>query len=112
MKRLLLACAAAAALVAAASVYAQTTATRHVFVAVDALEVKSNQFTVTGVVDGESAPRTVSLYLSSSSTTSRDDLAACQRLALLAMTKPGQYRFEMLQSSSYLVACKLARVTP
>ncbi|HSD22506.1 MAG TPA: hypothetical protein VLC54_20820 [Anaeromyxobacter sp.] len=111
MKRLLLAGAAAAALVTAVPAPAQTAATRYVFVAVDAIEIQYTTVRVTGVVDGESAARTVtaSFY---SGTTSVDQVAACERLALLAMTRPGQFRFEILQASSSTVVCKLARVTP
>jgi hypothetical protein len=114
MKRLLLAGAAAVSLVGATA-QAQTAVPRHVFVAVDALEMKANVFTVTGVIDGESEPRTVTFTFSSSSTSSeRDDVSACQRLALLAMTRPGQFRFEVAGGTTYYQypACKLARVTP
>jgi outer membrane lipoprotein-sorting protein len=116
MKRLLLACAAAAALVAAASVYAQTVVPRHVFVAVDAFEIRATTVKVTGVLDGESAAKTitVSFYVGSSSGTV-DQVTACERLALLAMTRPGQFRFEIEGSAGggYTVAaCKLARVMP
>jgi hypothetical protein len=115
MKRLLLACAAVAALLFALPSYAQTTVPRYVFVAVDALETKANVFTVTGVIDGESEARAITFTFStSSSTTSRDDVAACQRLALLAMTRPGQFRFEVAggTTSYQYPACKLSRVTP
>ena len=113
MKRLLLAGAAVAALVAAASVHAQTTPPRYVFVAVDAVETRANLFTVTGVIDGESEARAVTFTFSdSSSTTARVDVAACQRLALLAMTRPGQFRFEVASANYYYPACKLARVRP
>lgn len=112
MKRLLFAGAAAAALLSAAPVLAQTTPTRYVFVAVDALEIQGSTVKVTGVLDGESAARTItsSLYLGASS---MDQMAACERLALLAMTRPGQFRFEIQGDTAYQSpACKLARVTP
>ena len=112
MKRLLLAGAAAAALFSAAPVaYAQTAPTRYVFAAVDAIEIQYTTVRVTGVVDGESAARTVTANFFSG-TTSVDQVAACERLALLAMTRPGQFRFEILQASSSTVVCKLARGTP
>jgi hypothetical protein len=115
MKRLLLAGAAAAALVSAAPADAQSGVTRYVFVAVDAVEVRYSQFAVTGVLDGESAPQTVTVSFASSTngSTSGDQVAACEELALLAMTRPGQFRFEIqtFTGSSYN-ACKLARVTP
>jgi hypothetical protein len=40
----------------------------------------------------------------------------CQRLALMAMAKPGQYRFEMVDVAvpyyGYETRCKLSRVVP
>jgi hypothetical protein len=111
MKRLLLAGAAALALVSAGPAPAQTASTRYVFVAVDAFEIQSTTVRVTGVVDGESAVQTVMASFYNGST-SVDQVAACERLALLAMTRPGQFRFEIQQASSYSVVCKLARVTP
>ncbi|WP_242345096.1 hypothetical protein [Anaeromyxobacter terrae] len=114
MKRLLLAGALAAALVFAVAAQAQTAPTRYVFVAVDAVEHKGNLFTVTGVLDGESDARTIAVSFNTSvSAYYRDDVATCQRLALLAMTRPGQFRFELVPGSTYSYpACKLARATP
>jgi hypothetical protein len=114
MKRLLLAGAAIAALVSAAPANAQTALPRYVFVAVDAVEVQYSKFTVTGVLDGESAAQTVTVSFAGSSTSSSsgDQIAACEELALLAMTRPGQFRFEIQLYSSSYNACKLARVTP
>ncbi|WP_242339853.1 MULTISPECIES: hypothetical protein [unclassified Anaeromyxobacter] len=109
MKRLLLA--GAAALLSAMPALAQTAPVRYVFVAVDAVEIRSTTIKVTGVVDGESAPQTVTMTLSSSSGV--DSVAACERLALLAMTRPGQFLFEIQGSTTYnLNVCKLARATP
>ncbi|WP_243338149.1 hypothetical protein [Anaeromyxobacter soli] len=110
MKRLLLA--GAAALLSAMPALAQTAPVRYVFVAVDAVEIRSTTtIKVTGVVDGESAPQTVTMTLSNSSGV--DSVAACERLALLAMTRPGQFLFEIQGSTTYnLNVCKLARATP
>lgn len=114
MKRLLLAGAAVAALVAAASVHAQTTPPRYVFVAVDAFEFRSNTVKVTGVLDGESDAKTITVYFYSGSSSTVDQVAACERLALLALTRPGQFRFEIEGNAggTTVAACKLARVTP
>lgn len=109
MKRLLLAGAAAVALVSAAPAPAQTALPPYVFVAVDALDVQYSKFLVTGVLDGESEARTVTVYFG---TSYPDQVAMCERLALLAMTRPGQFRFEIQQVSSMFHTCKLARVTP
>lgn len=111
MKRLLLAGVAAAALVSPLPARTQTAATRLVFAAVDALEIKASVFSITGVVDGESAARTVNIYFYSGSSAYPDEIANCQRMAILAMTRPGQFRFE-IQDDAYATACKLARSTP
>lgn len=112
MKRLLLAGAAAVALVSAAPAPAQTGPTRYVFVAVDAVEIQSTTVRVTGILDGESAVQTVTATFSLGSSTV-DQVAACERLALLAMTRPGQFRFEIQAGATYSAGvCKLARVTP
>jgi hypothetical protein len=113
MKRLLLAGAAAAILASAAAARAQTAGTRYVFVAVDAAEVESNKFKVTGVLEGEPSARTITVSFFTSSSSYPADRAACQQQALLAMTRPGQFRFEVQSNTAYAsTACKLALVTP
>lgn len=73
---------------------------------VDAVEVLSNRITVTGIISGQGTPST-SQYtiLSSSSSNGPTDVAAsrCDRLALLAMSKPGKFQFAVtfIGSSSY-----------
>jgi len=108
MKRLLIAGALAAALVSV-PVRAQAAPSQYVFVAVDALDVQPSKFVVTGVLDGESAARTVTVNFS---TAYAEQVVMCERLALLAMTRPGQFRLEIETNSTSYYACRLARVTP
>lgn len=63
---------------------------------VDAVEVVANRITVTGIISGQGTPSTNSYsILSSSSPNTGADVAAsrCDRLALLAMSKPGKFQF-------------------
>ncbi|AGC48250.1 hypothetical protein MYSTI_06978 [Myxococcus stipitatus DSM 14675] len=84
----------------------------YVFVAVDSYNVKqTNQFEVTGLLLGEGTPRTI---LFTASTTSAVDvsqhLSRCDRMALMAMNKPGAYRFEVVKGIySYEFSCRLTR---
>ncbi|WP_342376297.1 hypothetical protein NVS55_34175 [Myxococcus stipitatus] len=83
-----------------------------VFVAVDSYNVKqTNQFEVTGLVLGEGTPRTITFFLSTSSSVDvSQHLSRCDRLALMAMNKPGAYRFEVQRgSSSFELSCRLTR---
>jgi hypothetical protein len=113
MKRLFL---AAAALVAALSgvARAQTAPmpaySGKVFATVDAVSIESsNRVVVTGIVQGETAPTT--WYVSKDSDTF-GFAENCQRVALLAMAKPGQYLLEIKQPSYNTPVCKLTRVVP
>jgi hypothetical protein len=121
-------------LVAPAPVSAEITAT-HVFVSVESYNILGDSdvsgadvVEVTGVIQGESAPRSVRFYYSpkypGSSSTGTDSISSkrsferCERLALLAMSKPGQYLLEMrqeregIQPITYYVGCKLTRRVP
>jgi len=86
---------------------------------VDAIEVVANQITVTGIVTGEGAPsrRTFTILgspVTPSSGTPQQDVAAsrCDRLALLAMSKPGKFQFAIVDVGSSRVGCKLIARTP
>lgn len=121
-------------LVAPAPASAEITAT-HVFESVESYNIVGDSLSygidhveVTGVIQGESAPRTVRLNynprLSSSSSgtdviSSNRTFERCERLALLALSKPGQYLLEMRQEregsgagSIYYIGCKLTRRVP
>jgi hypothetical protein len=97
---------------------AQTTATVYTFVTVDSVEVVTSRLTITGIEQGASAPSTQYVYFSSPSSTSdlgSADLQACHRMALLAMSKPGQYLLTLrpyYSSTYYYASCKLTRVNP
>ncbi len=110
---------------------AETTAT-YVFEAVESYNIIGgtsstwDQLEVTGIIQGESAPRTVKLtYEAKYSGTAGTDYTSskrtferCERLALLALSKPGQYLLEMRQerdspsNSTYYIGCKLTRRVP
>jgi hypothetical protein len=83
----------------------------HVFATVDAVGQDGTIFSVTGLLQGGATPSTRSAY----STSSDLVVQQCQRYALLAQAKPGQYLFEMTVVQSFapnLEACSLRRATP
>jgi hypothetical protein len=73
---------------------------------IDAVEVWGSQITITGIISGQSSPSQL-LYGITGDTPER--AARCDRLALLAMTKPGKYQLAMLQpfGSIFGFGCKL-----
>ncbi|HZJ67532.1 MAG TPA: hypothetical protein VFD36_28710 [Kofleriaceae bacterium] len=86
---------------------------------VDAVEVVANQISVTGIVTGEGAPsrRTFSILANATGpgSSTQTDVAAsrCDRLALLAMSKPGKFQFAIVDvGSSSRFGCKLTLRTP
>jgi hypothetical protein len=88
-----------------------------VYETVDAVEVWGNRITVTGIVSGQSAPSELQYLMLDLGTTSgglADSAARCDRLALLAMAKPGKYQFAMVrvEPSSRRFGCKLIVRTP
>lgn len=80
---------------------------------VDAVEVLGNQIRVTGIISGQSAPSTTLYGIVSSGS---DDVAAsrCDRLALLAMSKPGKFQFALVEelTTPRRFGCKLIVRTP
>ncbi len=107
MKRIVRAAAAALALAAVPVGRAQTTPP--VFTAVDSVAVGSMgtdtlTLTVLGVVQGESAPRSVRVDFTG---VAKANAEPCRRMALLAMSKPGLYTFY-----PYAGGCTLSRATP
>jgi len=95
----------------------------YVFTAVDSYDIRGEIFEVqvTGIVQGESAPRTVTLtyWPTGYSSTPTDDISSqrtfdrCERMVLLAMTRPGQYSLELRQEgtpgNAQFIGCKLTR---
>ena len=96
----------------------------YVFTTVDSYNIKGDslEVQVTGIVQGEATPRTVTLtYHPSTFSGQAGDYVAsmrtfdrCERLLLLAMSKPGQYFLELRQEVQHpdglqFVGCKLTR---
>lgn len=82
-----------------------------VFVAIDAVTVYAYTLYVNGVVEGESAPSEWGVSFSSTSSTA--NVEACQRMALLAMAKPGAYKLELShQIYAGNGVCRLVRAQP
>jgi hypothetical protein len=107
---------------------AETTAT-YIFESVHSYNILGDtntfdQVEVTGVVQGESTARTVTLNYSAKYsstygtdyTSSKRSFERCERLALLALSKPGQYLLEMRQERDsfnvQFIGCKLTRRVP
>ncbi|WP_375768737.1 hypothetical protein NR798_44860 [Archangium gephyra] len=93
---------------------AQSSVETFVFETVDSYELLSGayQLTVTGILQGEAAPRTIAIVPTSLTSTAYDArVRSCERMALMAMSKPGQYFFELrrLGTSQPLQGCKLTR---
>lgn len=117
----LVACALLALLVPTAAQPQSTTPaynTPYPFETVDSYDVRGgpSQVVVTGVLQGEAAPTTLTFRYSATSSSSYESprtFERCERMALLAMSKPGQYLLELRQeyssAYSYQVGCKLTR---
>lgn len=103
-----------AVLVAPAVAQAQTAPMSYTFTTVDAVEMTGYFLVVTGVQSGDSAPTTVKVGFSYISDLGANQgfAAACERKALLAMTKPGQYLFSLKAGSWSWPTCALSRVQP
>lgn len=79
---------------------------------VDAFEVFGSQIKVTGIISGHDAPSTA-LYTPFIPTGSTSDIAArCDRLALVAMSRPGKFQFAVMEVASLRFSCKLIVRTP
>jgi len=80
---------------------------------VDALQVIAldTVIQVTGIIAGQSAPTTTSYRVGTSSGPSAG--ARCDRLALLAMSKPGKWQFAVIDvESGILFECRLTLRAP
>ncbi|QDF07802.1 hypothetical protein BHS04_32065 [Myxococcus xanthus] len=106
-----------AAMFAASTAMAERAETgrEYVFTTVDSYTVQlEGTIEITGVLQGEASPRT--LTFSAPNNTQNSAVAyrdRCDRLALLAMTKPGAYLFTTSSGGSisyHQFACKLTRV--
>lgn len=89
-----------------------TTESVYLFETVDSYELKNVYwFKLTGIVSSEAAPRTVESKANVSENYFQY-LRACERMVLMAMSKPGQYYFELRHSGSSIpqvTGCKLVR---
>jgi hypothetical protein len=89
---------------------------QYVFVTVDRFLVVGNSTAtveVTGLLEGEATPRTLTFSGSSSTSTDvQNKFIRCEKLALLAMASPGRYKFELYQQTTYNLSCALTRATP
>jgi hypothetical protein len=88
-----------------------------VYDAVDAIDVQRDRIEVTGIISGDDGPSTT-LYqiLGTTTGSSANDVAAarCDRLALLAMSKPGKFQFAVTLQATFpnRHSCKLIVRTP
>jgi hypothetical protein len=86
--------------------------------AVDAINVAGTNIVVTGIISGQSGASTTRYSIrttsSSSTSTGSDTAARCDRLALLAMSKPGKFQFGMVDDNGFasVFTCKLIVRTP
>jgi hypothetical protein len=81
-----------------------------VYDTVDAIQSDADLITVTGIVVGQSAATTSSYRIDT--TSPNDGTARCDRFALLAMAKPGKYRFATVHGRFDQFVCKLTLRTP
>jgi len=122
MMRMVVPAALAFAMLTLGTVAVAQTPQTTVFVTVDANErlPYATGFALTGIREGDAGPTTV-LFIQQSSGSPTEDLAACERMALLAMNRPGQYQLRVNvdvytpqngPSFTSLRTCGLVRRTP
>lgn len=99
---------------AALAVAPQLAAAETIFAAydtIDAYDVRpGGTIRITGILSGSSAP-TTTIYNVGGASTSLEP-SRCDRLALLAMTKPGKFQFFIINDSLGPFACRLKLRTP
>lgn len=79
----------------------------YVFTTVDTYTAGAGHFVITGVLQGESAPRTISF---DAPAYDGSEANRCDRLALLAMTRPGRFHFSWYREyAGYYPTCTLTR---
>jgi hypothetical protein len=78
---------------------------------VDQMEFISTQFTLTGIIQGQSAP-SVTSYFVFGGTDALEKVSQCQRIVMLVMSKPGKFRLTMLSVSGNFAGCRLTVRTP
>lgn len=116
--RTLALCLALAPLALASAQTEPPTETTFVFTTVEAIDIQADlyEIAITGILQGEGTPRTISFpyYTYHGEPESPRTFERCERMALLAMNKPGRYLFEIRREGSYSagprIGCKLTRV--
>lgn len=87
-----------------------------VYDTVDAVEVFGSQIAVTGIIAGQSSQSVFSYIINdgTGSSTTPEGANRCDRLALLAMAKPGKYQFATVRVGPFgsTFSCKLTVRTP
>ena len=87
-----------------------------VYDTVDAVEVQGNKINITGIIAGDSTPSEFSylIFDGSSASSTPEGANRCDRLALLAVAKPGKYQFATTRTPGFGVrfGCKLIVRTP
>jgi hypothetical protein len=117
MTRTLAGCVLLAALIAGPGTSAADPVTAPgpaVYDTVDAVEVRSSQIVVTGIISGQSTTSEFLYSIVDATTGSAVAASRCDRLALLAIAKPGKYQFATtnIGLSGNRVGCKLIVRTP
>lgn len=82
------------------------------FTAVDAVRLDGiNTIRITGIKEGTAAPAEYAFSWSTLGDSGSQALV-CEKMGLMALARPGQYRLEILVFSASAIGCKLARATP
>ncbi|NOJ77578.1 hypothetical protein [Myxococcus xanthus] len=88
--------------------------TSYVFTTVDAVMVYSSgsNFEVTGILEGETSPRTINFRPQIGDSGAQQGFGArCDRMALLLMTRPGRFHLTVhTLASNWPTTCKLTRL--
>lgn len=87
-----------------------------VYDTVDAVQVSGSRIAITGIIAGQSTPSELFYTVNNDFSSGTPEAAnRCDRLALLAMAKPGKYQFAMMSPAgvgSGGFVCKLIVRTP
>ncbi|WP_404369080.1 hypothetical protein ACIHQR_05750 [Corallococcus coralloides] len=84
----------------------------YVFATVDAYTVGHGTFHITGTLVNESTPRTIRFWtggVTQDQASTSAEASRCDRLALVAMTRPGRYLFTSKWTNGGGLACTLTR---
>jgi hypothetical protein len=115
----LVAAAAACALASTTAVAQTTSVPTYVLTTVDSVRPTPGTLFLVGVREGDGAPSEVKLRFSPTGGTSDDArlaaLASCERMAMVMMSRPGEYKLEAWESSSvgqFTSSCRLSRLNP